>query len=108
MNNKKKSSIIKHFIAKKELESERPRRVVKNDKSAKIILKNKVHGDPKVHDKGPSRSPGKTSTSKKIWEKILSNPTSKNLLKNSWSSDNPQKTYEKTIKKLAKNLEIKE
>jgi len=83
---KKKSSVIKHFLSKK----------------------NKPTSGHKHTDDKKKLHSGKASNSKKIWSKILSNPNSRNLLKNSWTSDNPQKTYEKTIKNLAKKFDKKQ
>jgi hypothetical protein len=42
--------------------------------------------------------------SKETWNYLLKNKESLNILKESWKVDNPQKVYEKRIRKLSKNF----
>ena len=48
----------------------------------------------------PNISNNKASTSKKLWEKILNNEKSKDILKKSWSSKSPQKEYAQKVREL--------
>lgn len=49
----------------------------------------------------------KKSNSKLTWEQFLKNKESRNALKKSWSSKNPEKYYKNTIQKLAKKYSNK-
>lgn len=45
--------------------------------------------------------------SKKTWSQLLNNKESINILKDAWKVDNPQKVYEKKIRRLSKSLSKK-
>ena len=47
------------------------------------------------------------SNSKSTWEKFLNNKDSRNALSKSWTSKNPQRYYDTTIKRLAKKYSNK-
>lgn len=81
----KKHSTIKHFLAKKTSKT-------KDKKEHK-----KDHRHRELNKKA--------SDSKRMWEKFLNNTSSRNLIKRSWNSPNPQTEYKKTIEKLAKEFE---
>ena len=49
----------------------------------------------------------KLSNSKMTWEKFLKNKESRNALKRSWSSKNPQKYYKSTRQTFAKKYSNK-
>jgi hypothetical protein len=68
-------------------------------------ISSKKQGSKKpIIKKENSGSSGKSKITKEHWEKILKDPSSKNLLKKVWSSKNPKQEYKETIKKIASKL----
>ncbi len=64
--------------------------------------KKKENKENKKESRKDHKGNGKAASSKKIWHKILS--SNKDILKKSWSSDNPKKEYNTKINKLLKKF----